>query len=474
MERFLALEDPSLPPRRAWGAAVLAGVLTAAQAWAYWFMGYFMAFLFLWLAGAAFLSGRGSRTLLARYAVAASLALLCVAPALGAMAGRMSQAAVPGLSASSTGIFELPGVIGNNVSPNLHGYWLMERWGAPMLGYGVWMGLILLAVVGGRQRGRWLGAMAWMLFLALGPTLPAAGWEVRNPIYLPLFHLLPYFDRLWFPYRMVGVAFLCLTLVAGTALDRLFLSLAGRLPRLSGPAPALAATLALLSGHLAEQSHGVMWPFITRDVEPPRIVEWIADKGGAVIHCPIGINQPAIIWQTLHHQPLFGGMGENAPVLWPKGYNLRIRTDFIEYLRRAVERPDRVRWPSSDIPRQRLVSEGFRWVVLHRDLVERVAMKSAGPEADDPSFFAERAAQAAILYRDLLGPPIAAEGPLLLWSLEPGASPIPGLEPTEESITTRTWGTTPPPLYEAWLESRGRFPKGGAPVRRDNSPGGGP
>ena len=99
-------------------------------------------------------------------------------------------------------------------------------------------------------------------------------------------------------------------------------------------------------------------------------------------------------------------------------------------------------------------------------------MRSASPEMREPSSFADRAIWATSLYRDLMGEPIAVEGPLVLWSLEGDHTSIEGLDPTDENLTTRTWSTESGPLYEAHLEARGRFPKGGAPKKRDNRPGG--
>lgn len=464
VDRFLALEAPH--PRKR--DALLAGLLIALQAWTYWFTAPFTLLLLAWLAAGALVRAPKRRRLAGRYVLAALAALLVVAPAVLPMAMAASQGAVPGLTPKTLDVLALPGVEGNNVARTLHGWWLMERLGAPLLGYPTWLAVLAVSVGFGRERVRWIGGSLLVLLFALGPAVDMGG-TVRNVPYLLAYHLLPFFDRLWFPYRGVFVVFLCVLLCFAMALDRIGARLrAGRW--LLFPL-AVVGPLVVVGVNLADQHRTAMWPFVTRDVTPPRVVSVVGERTGGVIHLPIGINQPAIVWQTVHHQPLFGGMGENAPLLWPEGYRSRLSQPFVAWLRRTVTDPARAVEPPPEVGRQRLLSEGFRWVLLHRDLVDSFVVRStqATPPSDPPQ--TDRPFETTALLVGVLGPPVAVEGPLVLWSLERDQSPVPGLEPTQEALTSRTWSPEDQPLYEQRLQARGRLPRDGAAPSRDNTPG---
>ena len=471
LDRFLALESPGARHRD----ALLAGLFTALQAITYWFMGHFMALLFLWLAAWALWRTPRRLALLRRYALACAAALLLVAPfllpmLLGAQSGR-----VPGLDTGEGGLLDLPASLQNNVSAQLHGYWLMERWGAPLLGYWTWIGALLLALLAGRDRLRWLGACALVLFFSIGPTLPMAdGSSLTMHPYLLAYHLVPFLDRLWFPYRCSVLAFLLISLQLGAVLLPIFAALArsGR-PRLARWGP-LAVALLLIGFNLLEQHRQRCWPFVTRSVEPPQVFRWIGQQGGGLVHLPFGINQTSIIWQTVHGQPMFGGMGENAPLLWPEGFDKRLKNDLIRFLRRCSRSPERARTPSSERSRSALQAEGFRWVVLHRDLVDaesrRRVQSSSRADAFDPQVLAQLPFAATARISEVLGPPVAVEGPLVVWDLADGAEPPPDLLPSERTLSARSWGEEQAPAYEALLREQGRL-SGSGWGQRDHNPG---
>ena len=79
------------------------------------------------------------------------------------------------------------------------------------------------------------------------------------------------------------------------------------------------------------------------------------------MHLPFGFSQSSIVWQTVHQKPLFGGMGENAQVLWPEGYTTRLRSKAIKALIIA-SRNSREPLPHlTDAERALLVEDGTRW-----------------------------------------------------------------------------------------------------------------
>ncbi len=474
LDRMLALEAER--PRRA--DALWAGVFTALQALVYWFMGYFQLLLWAWLGAWALARSPERRTLLLRrYALAAGACLLLVTPFVVGMALEASSGAVPGL-VGGKGLFASPEVLHNNVATQLHGYWMMERWGAPMLGHITWVLVIALVAWKASDRLRWLGAVALLLVVSVGPALPLEGGDsVAWYPYLLLYNTVPFLDRLWFPYRLVVMVFLVLCTALAAALVPLLRALAAApRPRLAGLAPPLLA-LSLLGLNLLEQHHQLCWPFVTRDVTPPAVYPWIGQQGGAVIHMPFGINQPSIIWQTVHAQPIFGGMGENARLLWPEGMTERVRIDIIAYMRRATRDPGGATLPSSERGLIRLRSEGFRWVVLHRDLVEaenRDRLPMGNTSRGKATLTLEQLQQLPFrtteAFSRALGPPVAVEGPLVVWDLLGEAVAPGGLEPSTERLSERSWELEGPPVYEELLQSQGRLP-GRDWSRRDHTPG---
>jgi hypothetical protein len=450
IERWLAFEASGR-----WRDAALAGLFWALQAWTYWFMAHFIgaALLWLWLGVRSQTLNRGR--FLAGVGLCAASALLVAAPGLVAMWLAASDGRVPGLSSPEAALFDLPGSVDNNVSTKLHGYWQMERLGCPMLLHLAWIGGIGLALLWGRQRWRWLGLATITLFFAFGPTLPIGGPEGALSLpYLAAYHTVPFFDRLWFPYRLLSVVFLALSLAIG-------LGVAGITQRFRF-SPRLAGLLAVsvITINLAEQNRWMTWPFVHRNVQLPAVFEIVAEHGGGVIHLPLGVNQPAIIWQTQHGQPVFGGMGENARALWPEGFDARLKLPFMRYLARAVDHPERATLTKRERGRTQLVEEGFRWVVLHRDLVESVQFQRSRM-AQGAGIRSDLGVAATRALVDGLGDPVAVEGALVLWQLTPGSGQkiqVPtGLAPSPERLYQKSWTGERPPAYEDVLRSRGRL-----------------
>ena len=169
----------------------------------------------------------------------------------------------------------------------------------------------------------------------------------------------------------------------------------------------------------------------------------------------MGVNQPSIVWQTFHGQPMFGGMGENAPLLQPEGWRQRMRNSFVRTLLESTRDPEKSRAYNSK-QREIFQDEGFRWVILHRDLAESEAIRWARRSMKEE----ERAAWAISATRrlvEVLGEPTAVEGSYVSWDLLGEAETPPGLEPTEERLYSRVWESPPNPAYEDALREAGRL-----------------
>ncbi|MEC7947741.1 MAG: hypothetical protein VX265_09255 [Myxococcota bacterium] len=445
--------------RRTWQHArpvFLSGLFTALQAATYWFSGYFLAVAFAWLAAVALARPPAPRWRLVLGWLGAGFSCgVFVLPAAIGMVDAAGAGSVPGLGGGG-GLLAKPVSVGNNVAATLHGYWLMETRGQPMFSTGVWgAGLVATAMLG-RDRLRWLGLCVVALFLALGPVLPvgdASDGPVWSWPYLMAYNGLPFLDRLWFPYRLVVIAFLAAALGIGGVVARLDRIRARRFPVV----PAACLPLLLLATHLAEQHRHLAFPLLHRELTAPSVYAVMGEAQGGLIELPIGLARTSIAWQVVHGQPTFGGMAENAPVFWPAGFKRRLRNTLVRRFRQATREPSAVR-THKERDRIRLEAEGFRWVVLDRQLVDGDIhrwpwSRSATPEEVEQAPFL---AQARVT--EALGSPVMVEGPLVVWDLQGTFEPPPGLRPTDSNLSTRNWDREDIPEYEQHLREIGRLP----------------
>jgi hypothetical protein len=378
-----------------------------------------------------------------------------IAPAVLGMAGAVGAGDVPGLPGSQ-GLLAKPVTVGNNVAATLHGYWLMETRGQPLFTTWVWgLGLVAAAAFG-RDRLRWAGLVVVALFFALGPTLPFGGTP-QEPLwswpYLIAYNGMPFLDRLWFPYRLAVIAFLGVALGMGAVVSRVELLRARWVPVV----PALALPLLLVGTNLAEQHRHLAFPLLHRDLTPPAVYGVIAEEQGALIEMPIGLARISIAWQPVHGQPTFGGMAENAPVFWPPGYKQRFKNTLVKRLRQATRDPTDIR-EHRERDRSRLEAEGFRWVVLDRQLVDSDVHRwpwsrdASAAQVDQAPFLAQARVEEA------LGPPTMVEGALVVWDLRGELTPPAALRPTPGNLTERSWAREDMPAYERHLREIGRLP----------------
>ncbi len=422
-----------------WKWPVLAGAMVAAQAWTYWFMGWFLALAFLPLAFYAWRGSEDRAGLVKRWALAGGVCAALVAPAALALAAAASTGDVPGLAAASNSLFTVPEALANNVSPGLHGYDLLEQHDVSILGTFAWGLPLLLWSWKGPHRTPWLGVLLVALVFSVGPSLEihALGLNVVMPHYMALYRFLPFFDRLWFPYRLVGVAMVPASLALGALLVRW--QSRGR----GGAALWIAAFLGIGLGEQAREGH---FPLASMDMAPPATVRWLAKQEGALIHLPFGVYGEQVAWMAVHEHPMFGGMAENAPLLWPEGFRERLNNRFVQRLVHAVRGPlldegERGGAPEGDARahREALVAEGFRWVVLDRELagLEVARTRQRLDKADkDPARVAQEQVAGLV---ELLGPPIAVDGALVTWHLEGGVQAPGALAATGERLSDTAW-----------------------------------
>lgn len=441
-------------------APTLAGLFTGLQGWTYWFMGWFMAFAFAWLAVGELRRGIVSpRRLALGWLTAALVCGLVIAPGALAMASAADQELVPGLVADSADtVFAKPKALANNVAPMLHGVVLMERFGQPMFTTWTWGAAALLVLLfAGKERRRWFGLLLFFLLFGVGPILPDRDGNqwLPMPHYQLAYRFLPYFDRLWFPYRMEVMSQLAAAVGLGVVLSRLEGALAWRLKRATG---LVFGAVVLL--FMAEQNEHLAYPLLHRDFTPPSVYRWLHDQPGSLIELPIGMSRISISWQAVHERPTFGGMAENAQIFWPEGMKRRMSLNLIRFLKDVTYNPS-TKLTVSNRDKQRLLDEGFRWVVMDRHLVDCDLFRPRGTalpsDADQIVFRAQDRVSAE------LGPPVAVDGELVVWDLAGEAVAPAALQPTAQTLSHRTWTTEDMPEYERHLREVGRFPADGGP-----------
>lgn len=410
---------------RGWGEAVKLGVSAALVGWTYWFACFFVGVLCLPLV----VSQRGQAR---RLGLAALVAVLLVAPAAIPMAGAWEAGLTPGGNAAEQSIFALPGAVANSVGNSLHGLFLMEFYGAPLLTNWAWALPLLVALPLTLRRGWawWLG-LVLVLVLAVGPAVPGGDRPRVNVAYMVAYTYVPFFARLWFPYRFAVAALLAACLLIALAMPR-------------RRAPLLACVLAVLG--LAEQARGAIFPLAWHDVRCPPVLAALGEQGGALLFLPFRIQHDGLAWQTTFRLPTFGGMGESAPALWPPKFKRQLNLPVVRALRTSTERPEPVPPGVDPGPLRKL---GYRWVVLRRDLqAEEHARLAAVP---GPSEAVERLS--LVLARE----PVATGGSLVVWDLEGRWTPPPAFAPA--GLDDDDWAAPAVPAWASGLAERGRFGK---------------
>ena len=381
-----------------------------------------------------------------------------VLPGLLSMSQAAADQLVPGLSGGGgKSLFEVPPALANNVSQSLHGYELFLRRGAPMLTYWTWGVPLLLWMFWGPQRARWLPFLVVVVLFSFGPTIhvPFMEGPVIMPHYMAAYHYVPFFDRLWFPYRMLVVGMVVLALAIGFLVQRF----EAHSVRNASRVPLLLMLFVGCTG--LEQTRFGIFPFVSKDLSPPEIFEWMGEQEGegaqAVISLPFGPGQPNIVWQSIHRRPLWGGMGENASLLWPKGYRRRLKNSFFKALMRAVKKP-RAKVPErAYVPVQRsmLEMEGFRWVLLDRAILfQELRFDPKRRENDSPDEMLKMILKR--LDETIGSSPVAAEDRYVLWDLLGQADAPSHLQPTEGLLSAISWDLIEAPFYEMQLVEAGR------------------
>ena len=268
--------------------------------------------------------------------------------------------------------------------------------------------LLALAAFGawkGRSawRGPLVGAAAIGWLMTLGPWLRS--WDGSAlPVPLPwllLDSLVPYFDRLWWPERFELTMLLGLVPLAGLGAARL------------GSKPVHA--LGFVGLVLLEQA--VWQPFHPLPASPPRPydAQLYAELDGPTITTPVMAPfadiRHVLFMQTLHQQPITGGLGEHLPGHLSPEWTSYVESNLLlDALRDGTRGPLEARTISPAAVRA-LYEDGLRWVVVD---------SAVCPPGDGPAW--TRRDQA--LLEAVFGAPDVRTRGGAAWRITPIAEPV--------------------------------------------------
>lgn len=367
------------------GHAALTGVLAAAAALVYWYFG-----LALILAGLALLMSRQLRP------NPAAIRALLIATATGLA---LTLPAAVDLLASWDG---LPGVERTDaatiVEANSRSAWWPLMNTQPVFGHQLSAVAVCLAAV-----AIWKRAFAWAPWTAMA----IIGWLLSlgpgGSTWLPfgwLQHLLPAFDRMWWPYRFEVLTVISVAVLAGLGLDSLLRHRSRRLLWVAAAVAACTFDAPLRSGLLP----------LTASALPTASASLYTDVTGPILTVPIAPNaaetERLMLLQTEHGLPIPVGDGAHLPDHVPQPHRTWLDGNGLLTTLRTLHATGSVTATIDPADVAALIDDGFTHAVI------------------DPAVFEESQASIQSLahsrvFEALWGDPIRREGRGGTWALKP-------------------------------------------------------
>lgn len=344
--------------------AVVAGVMTAIQGWTYWFYGYFLGFFLIWRILVSHKVKERWAHLLCSFTTCACL----VAPAVLMMYSKDKIGEVPGLG---------NGFI-NNVHPILAGYVLWEPGNVPFFSFISIASALILGLMG-QDKKIWLGWLVLSLFIATGPTGVWGESTFQWPHY-SLLQEIPFFSRLWFPYRILPFA--SLALFTGLLLSRI----------------ERKYIIGVTVVYFVEITLWGLYPFHTSRLDDGQVYQEL-HKEGALLELPLGIIRPSHYHQMYHGRSISGGMGENLQLLWSLEYRDEFRKRF-SYFRKLSK-------TSSPAQLDRSLVADFEYLTVDKRAAMSILDKDGGKKSE----------QYLINLCLLFGPPLVFDENIVVWDL---------------------------------------------------------
>ena len=333
--------------RGALGRAALGGALLGLAGWIYWYAALFAA-LAIGLLG---LQTRAAGRLAVVAGVAAGVAAPLAWPLLSALQTGPLTALLP-VEAWLEGSASLQNVAGDRLQLCVLGgpctaAFLAESGIRPIgvaLGWLSWP----LAAAAGLAGRRFVAVGLLSLALAVGP-FPGG---LPNPLYIGLSAILPPLARLYWPCRALLLLVPLGALGAAAVMERLGAARAGI---------GLGLLLVLLGLDAAATGR---WPLPTW--QPAVEAAWacLPPNSGGVISLPYGVGHDLLMAQTVHGNPLLGGMNERSRAQAPEEQQaLRAENAWLAAVLRAPVDP-RDHGAGTEAEKAAVGALGYRWVVV--------------------------------------------------------------------------------------------------------------
>ncbi len=411
------------------------GSIVALQGWCYWFYGFFLVQL-LCAHGLLVVLRKPTRVLNIWKPLSKSvlLTLVLVSPAVLSMLHVVNGQDVPGLTdLNSTD----PQQIRNALAPWIRGYQVVDPIGHPIFQSTLYGSVAILGLLLSLQSRIWFVVAVVMMGVALGPFQTAGEHEWLNIPYLWMVYWLPFFERLWFPYRALG--FVMVALLTQLAL----VSKEWKWSRLQQFS---LGGFVLIAGAF-DLWHVDSLPLVHTTLPKSDVQDCI---DAPTIQLPNGFVHPTMTWQVDNPQPFFGGMGENGLLFLPKGYKGRLQNPFVQYLRSASLIVNTSK-TYSPFDKARIVELGFRYVLWDRGMTEMERQKRLTSDTERPTEVFD--IQQNLM--EQLGQPVCWDAQWLLFDLwSPSFA-------NDRDATLFEWQWPQPTLsnYEQRLRELGRVPK---------------
>ena len=410
------------------------GLSVALQGWCYWFYGFFVVQLLI-LYGVTLVWRKQINWTTFRVPLIQSVALclLLISPAVILMSTVVSQQEIPGMGV-------LKGVslqdVRSSMVPWIRGFQLFEPIGHPIFQNTLWGSALLCSMVGMYKYRSWMFVALGMTIVALGPFQSLGEQEILNYPYLWMVSALPFFERLWFPYRALGFVFVALITHLALFTRTWQLNIQTRILM-----PLIILSMGAWDLHYVESL-----PLVHTEMPKSSVKECM---DAPTIQIPIGFVHPTMTWQTHNPQPYFGGMGENGLLFLPDGYNARLQNPFVQYLKSAslIVHTKRTYSP---FDKERIVDIGFRYVLWDRSMTEMERFKRQNLEGERPTDVFK--IQQNLI--DTLGNPVCVDAQWLLFDLD-------GSDVSNEvfpHLFDWSWGQPSISAYEERLRELGRVP----------------
>jgi hypothetical protein len=394
---------------------VLAGIWIALTALTYWYYGLFAGLAAVVVGIERLARDRVWAALLS----AAIVATVLVLPFAWPMLQKLDAGAVPGLLAlDGTGL--LAPLALRTVEGDEQGLYIL----APLLGQAG-----SLIDEGGVRFNAGLPVLGW---LHLGVALLGAGLVARRHLALPLLLviglvvssgpvILTWDDvyankpwlfavehveilrRWWWPGRAVALVHVLIAPLFVVLLDRF-----------QGWRAALSGLLALFFV-VAQLRSDSLLPLATWDATPPPALACLARAPrGGVIDLPLLVDQKNLWFQTLHQQPLLGGMLLKKASFAPAEFAALRESNPLMAALDAVGDKQYTRDlpPATAEQRTSLTTIGYRYVLARVDAFQRVRVGRSG-QTDTVSEWSRPRRQLL----GLLGEPAWEDGALAVWTL---------------------------------------------------------